>query len=87
MKFFEYYSYIFDNNTKTSINKDLKESLNENSSKLAFSIEDPFEPKHNPGRSMKINSRQYMKFSYSMKKEINNILSGQYIKRLYNTFF
>ena len=49
---------------------------------IAFSIEDPFDQFHNPGKSMTINSIQYDKFTTAMKKEINFILNGEYIKRL-----
>ena len=87
LKFFEYYSYFYDGKTKISIkkNKEEESSLNK-SSKIAFSIDDPFESKHNPGKSMKINTIQYNKFTYCMKKEILNILSGEYIKKLTHTF-
>ena len=82
LQFFEYYSYFYDRKTKISIKKNIGESLSNNSSKIAFSIDDPFESKHNPGKSMKIKSIPYNKFMYYMKKEIINILSGEYIKRL-----
>ena len=87
LKFFEYYSYFYDGKTKISIkkNKEEESSLNK-SSKIAFSIDDPFESKHNPGKSMKINTIQYNKFTYYMKKEILNILSGEYIKKFIHGF-
>ena len=85
LKFFEYYSYYYDNNIKISINKNLEESMKNKGDKLVFSIEDPFEANHNPGKYMK-NNRKYNKFIYTMKKEINNILSGEYIKKMSDYF-
>ena len=82
LKFFEYYAYYYDKNIKISINKNLEESKKKSKDHLAFSIEDPFESNHNPGKYMKINNNKYNKFIYSMKKEINFILSGEYIKRM-----
>ena len=83
VKFFEYYSYYFDyNNQKISIHKDLNETLKNYSDNIAFSIDDPFDVSHNPGKSMNLNSAQFNKFLTSMKKEINYILNGEYIKRI-----
>ena len=64
----------------------MEESKKKSKDKLAFSIEDPFESNHNPGKYMKINNNKYNKFIYSMKKEINYILSGEYIKRMSDDF-
>ena len=83
IKFFEYYGYNYDYyDQKISINKDSIENFKEKSDNIAFSIEDPFDQFHNPGKSMTINSIQYDKFTTAMKKEINFILNGEYIKRL-----
>ena len=82
IKFFEYYSYFFDSDQRISINKELSETMKQNPDNIAFSIEDPFDVQHNPGKSMTINSVQYNKFITSMKKEINFILNGEYVKRL-----
>ena len=43
-------------------------------------MEDPFDIEHNPGKSMKLNTQQFDTFLNYMKKEINNILSGEYFK-------
>ena len=77
VKFFEYYAYFYDNNTIISIKNETDKTSNKKT-KNGFSIEDPFESKHKPGNSMKTNTS---KFVNCMKKEINNILSGEYIKR------
>ena len=82
VKFFEYYSYFFDNNQIISINRDLSECIKSKSDNIAFSIEDPFDKQHNPGKSMQINSIPYSRFTTGMKREINFILNGEYIKRL-----
>lgn len=83
VKFFEYYSYYFDNQEqKLSIHKSIKEDVKKVPDNIAFSIDDPFDQKHNPGKSMGINSNQFNKFITSMKKEINYILNGEYVKRL-----
>jgi len=83
VKFFEYYSYYFDyHNQKISIHKDLNDTVKTVMDGIAFSIDDPFDETHNPGRSMTINSAQFNKFLTAMKKEINYILNGEYIKRL-----
>ena len=80
LKFFEYYAYFYDNNTIISIKTEADKNFKKRA-KNGFSIEDPFESKHKPGNSMKKNSPNYDKFVNCMKKEINNILSGEYIKR------
>ena len=80
LKFFEYYAYFHDRNNIISINKNsenLKKSHN-----LGFYINDPFELKHKVGKSMIYNTPQYNEFIDCMKKEVNFILSGEYIKRL-----
>ena len=82
VKFFEYYSYYFNSEQKISINKDLNESIKSNSDNIPFSIEDPFDKYHNPGKSMTNNSIQCIKFITAMKREINFILNGEYVKRL-----
>ena len=86
VKFFEYYSYFFNSEQKISINKDLNESVKLNNDNIAFSIEDPFDKQHNPGKSMTINSIQYLKFVSAMKREVNFILNGEYVKRLEKIF-
>ena len=47
---------------------------------IAFPLEDPFDIGYNPGKSMKINTLSYTAFTYCMKKELNNIISGEYFK-------
>ncbi len=83
VKFFEYYSYYYDfYNQRVSINKELNESMKAYTDNSAFSIEDPFDLTHNPGKSMTLNSAQFNKFLTAMKKEINFILNGEYLKRI-----
>ena len=82
VKFFEYYAYFFDSKQKISIHKDLEESIKEVDDNIPFSIDDPFEYTHNPGKSMIKNSDNYKKFIKAMKREVNFILSGEYVKRL-----
>jgi len=83
IKFFEYYSYNYDYyEQKISISKDKSECMKSKNDNIAFSIEDPFDNYHNPGKSMTINSTQFNKFTTAMKKEINFILNGEYLKRL-----
>ena len=48
---------------------------------FAFPMEDPFDIEHNPGKSMKLNTNQFDNFINCMKKEINIILSGEYINK------
>jgi DNA polymerase sigma len=83
IKFFEYYSYYYDYyDQKISINKDISEGFKKTSDSIAFSVDDPFDQNHNPGKSMIINSPQFNKFITSMKKEINFIMNGEYVKRI-----
>ena len=44
-------------------------------------MEDPFDIEHNPGKSMKLNTPQFDLFLNCMRKEINNILSGDLINK------
>ena len=62
-----------------SISKSDKKALPEEET-IAFPLEDPFDVNYNPGKSMKLNTLQYSAFIYCMKKELNNILSGEYFK-------
>jgi len=83
VKFFEYYAYFYDSKQKISVHKDLKDSIKENEKDdIAFSIDDPFEPTHNPGKSMIKNTENHKKFVTAMKREVNFILGGEYVKRL-----
>jgi DNA polymerase sigma len=82
VKFFEYYAYFFDSKQNISVHKELIESIKEKDDNIAFSIEDPFEYTHNPGKSMSKDSENYKKFMKAMKKEVNFILGGEYVKRL-----
>ena len=82
VKFFEYYSYYYDSNQKISIHKDLKESIKKCEDNIAFSIEDPFDRMNNPGKNLEKDSENCKKFIKAMKKEVNLILSGEYVKRL-----
>jgi len=83
VKFFEYYSYYFDyNNQKISIHKELNETIKSFPDNIGFTMDDPFDISHNPGKSMTMNSPQFNKFLTAMKKEINFILNGEYLKRL-----
>ena len=86
LKFFEYYAYFYDNNEIISITKKLGNPLDKKYEGVGFPIEDPFEFKHNPGNSLKINTEEYDKFIKCMKKEIIFILSGEYIKRFSKSF-
>ena len=83
VKFFEYYAYFFDySKQKISVHKELEESIKYSDDNIPFSIDDPFEYTHNPGKSMSKNSETYKKFIKAMKREVNFILSGEYVKRL-----
>ena len=62
VKFFEYYAYFYDSKQKISIHKDLVDSIKDHDDNIAFSIEDPFEITHNPGRSMFKNTECYNKY-------------------------
>jgi DNA polymerase sigma len=81
LKFFEYFSYYYDYyEQKLSIHDDTH--VKKKTDNIAFSIEDPFDKNHNPGKSMMINSAQFNKFITTFKKEINYIMNGEYVKRL-----
>ena len=82
LKFFEYYAYFYDNSEVISINKQIEIIYNSKQKDKGFFIQDPFEINKNPAKGMILNSYQYNKFMNCMKKEINNILSGEYIKKL-----
>jgi len=82
VKFFEYYSYYFDNQLMKISISDEVEVLKTEMDNYAFSLVDPFDPTHNPGKSLIFGSIQFNKFVTAMKKEINYILTGEYIKRL-----
>lgn len=82
VKFFEYYAYFYDSKQKISVHKDLVDSIKDHDDNIAFSIEDPFEITHNPGKSMIKNSENYNKFVKAMKREVNFILGGEYVRRL-----
>ena len=82
VKFFEYYAYFFDSKQKISVHKELIESIKERDDDIAFSIDDPFEITHNPGKSMLKNTPNYKMFIKAMEKEVNFILSGEYVRRL-----
>ena len=81
VKFFEYYSYCYDSNQKISIHKDLRESIKEVDDNIAYSIDDPFDVINNPGKNLEKDSESCKKFVKAMKREINLILSGEYVKR------
>ena len=74
--FFEYYAYKYDH-YMISISRSDKIPVDENET-IAFPLEDPFDIGYNPGKSMKLNTLQYNAFIYCMKKELNNIISGEY---------
>ena len=77
LKFFEFYSCEYEHDYLISINNnEKKKCLKEY---IAFPIEDPFDIEHNPGKSMKLNTPQFDLFLNCMKKEINNILSGEFM--------
>ena len=81
LKFFEYYSYFYDDKYLISIKRNsLEECLKEKKDNYAFSIEDPFELNKNPGSSMTKNSAEHLYFVERMRKEIYSILLGEYIK-------
>ena len=81
VKFFEYYSYCYDSNQKISINKDLIESIKKVDDNISFSIEDPFDITTNPGKNLEKDSENSKKFIKAMKREVNLILGGEYVKR------
>ena len=76
--FFEYYAYKYDHYW-ISISRSDKIPVDDNEM-AAFPLEDPFDINYNPGKSMRLNTLQYSAFIYCMKKELNNILSGEYFK-------
>jgi hypothetical protein len=76
--FFEYYSYKYTHYI-ISISRSDKVPSDGNET-IAFPLEDPFDIGYNPGKSMKINTLSYTAFIYCMKKELNNIISGEYFK-------
>ena len=82
--FFDYYAYKYNNQVdndlnryKISISKSEREKVDEEENS-AFPLEDPFDINYNPGKSLKLNTLQYKLFIYCMKKELNNILNGEY---------
>ena len=76
--FFEFYAYKY-NHYLISISRSDKKPVPDED-QIAFPLEDPFDVNYNPGKSMKKNTLQYSAFMYCMKKEMNNILSGEYFK-------
>ena len=81
VQFFEYYSYKYNMNNHYLISiKHSNKILVNNNEQIVFPIEDPFDVSHNPGKSLKYNTQQHSEFILCMKKEINNILSGEYFK-------
>ena len=78
VKFLEFYSYKY-NHYLISISRSEKMPVPDDESS-SFPLEDPFDVNYNPGKSMKINTMQHYTFFYCMKKELNNILSGEYFK-------
>ena len=76
--FFEFYAYKY-NHYLISISHSDKKPVAEDEI-IAFPLEDPFDINYNPGKSLKLNTLQYYAFIYCMKKELNNILSGEYFK-------
>ena len=83
VQFFEYYAYIYNNNTKhylISVKHSDKNFIANNTEHIAYPLEDPFDVNHNPSNTLKLNTPQYSEFIFCMKKEINNILSGEYFK-------
>ena len=82
VKFFEYYSYCYDSNQKISIHKELIESIKNGEDNIAYSIDDPFDVMNNPGKNLEKDTESCKKFVKAMKKEVNLILNGEYVKRL-----
>ena len=82
VQFFEYYSYKYNLNNHYLISiKHSKKNIADNCEQIVFPIVAPFDIVHNPGKSMKFNTQQYTEFIFCMKKELNNILSGEYFKK------
>ena len=81
VQFFEYYAYKYNKNEHYLISiKNSEKKIDKDFKKFVFPIEDPFDVLHNPGKSMKLDTQQHNEFIFCMKKEINNILSGEYFK-------
>ena len=81
VQFFEYYAYKYNINNHYLISiKHSEKKMAIDYDQYAFPIEDPFDVVHNPGKSLTLNSIQFFEFIFCMKKEINNILSGEYFK-------
>ena len=83
VQFFEYYAYVYNNNTKhylISVKHSDKNFIANNTEHIAYPLEDPFDVNHNPSNTLKLNTPQHSEFIFCMKKEINNILSGEYFK-------
>ena len=84
VQFFEYYAYIYNTiNCKhylISIKHSDKNNVANNTEHIAYPLEDPFDVNHNPSSTLKLNTSQYSEFIFCMRKEINNILSGEYFK-------
>ena len=81
VQFFEYYAYKYNMNNHYLITiKDSVKKVADNCEQIVFPIEDPFDVAHNPGKTLKYNTQQHYEFILCMKKEINNILSGEYFK-------
>ena len=76
--FFDFYAYKY-KHYLISISRSDKKPINEEET-VAFPLEDPFDVNYNPGKSMQLKTLQYSLFIYCMKKELNNILSGEYFK-------
>ena len=83
-QFFEYYGYVYnDVNNKhylISIKHSDKNHVGNNTEHIAFPLEDPFDVNHNPSSTLKLNTSQYSEFIFCVRKELNNILSGEYFK-------
>ena len=86
VQFFEYYGYIYNNSNYNkkhyliSVKHSDKNFIANNTELIAFPLEDPFDVNHNPSSSLKFNTPQYSEFIFCMRKEINNILGGEYFK-------
>ena len=84
IQFFEYYAYKYNKNEHYLISiKNSEKKFDKDCEQFVFPIEDPFDVVHNPGKSMKVDTQQQIEFIFCMKKEINNILSGEYFKNNY----
>jgi DNA polymerase sigma len=76
--FFHFYAYEYKHYLISISHSDKKQVAEDNT--VAFPLEDPFDINYNPGKSLKLNTLQYIAFIYCLKKELNNILSGEYFK-------